>query len=375
MKGSSYRISELLEEKASAEQQRQKVLSATPRAALSPVKWPLSIPVAYGTPAMESLWNAWQFQSNLINFITYQRLSWQLRVRGDEQAVPMGPQPFSIGPIRTGTAPITPPQAMLLNEPSKLWNRNNVSRPNDEDPYLCVRCQKWFSTSHGLEVHMRRTHSGRKPFACDKCGKTFSHEVSLSQHRSTHVNEKAFECAQCGKVFKRSSTLSTHLMIHTDTRPYACPYCDKRFHQKSDMKKHTYIHTGEKPHKCKVCGKAFSQSSNLITHTRKHTGFKPFMCELCGRAFQRKVDFRRHVDAHHQPTASECQSYNSRCEAEESAAIGSFKCQQRQNEPTATSFFYQQQRNVKKEQSGASMLQPLDLSKFSPRTKAQTIVQ
>uniref|UniRef100_A0A096M1N2 Growth factor independent 1B transcriptional repressor n=1 Tax=Poecilia formosa TaxID=48698 RepID=A0A096M1N2_POEFO len=165
--------------------------------------------------------------------------------------------------------------------------------------YHCITCDKVFSTSHGLEVHVRRSHSGMRPFGCSICRKTFGHAVSLEQHMNVHSQEKSFDCKMCGKSFKRSSTLSTHLLIHSDTRPYPCQYCGKRFHQKSDMKKHTYIHTGEKPHKCQVCGKAFSQSSNLITHSRKHTGFKPFGCDVCSKGFQRKVDLRRHHESQH----------------------------------------------------------------------------
>ncbi|XP_028829807.1 zinc finger protein Gfi-1b [Denticeps clupeoides] len=165
--------------------------------------------------------------------------------------------------------------------------------------YHCITCDKVFSTPHGLEVHVRRSHSGTRPFGCAVCRKTFGHAVSLEQHMNVHSQERSFECKMCGKTFKRSSTLSTHLLIHSDTRPYPCQYCGKRFHQKSDMKKHTYIHTGEKPHKCQVCGKAFSQSSNLITHSRKHTGFKPFGCEICAKGFQRKVDLRRHHESQH----------------------------------------------------------------------------
>jgi growth factor independent 1 len=168
----------------------------------------------------------------------------------------------------------------------------------ENSAYECVKCNKGFATPHGLEVHVRRTHSGRRPYECQVCGKTFGHSVSLEQHISVHTNEKLFSCKQCDKTFKRSSTLSTHMLIHSDTRPFPCEYCGKRFHQKSDMKKHTYIHTGEKPHVCQECGKAFSQSSNLITHSRKHTGHKPFICTICSRAFYRKVDLRRHAFTH-----------------------------------------------------------------------------
>ncbi|XP_074654679.1 uncharacterized protein LOC141908493 [Tubulanus polymorphus] len=199
-------------------------------------------------------------------------------------------------PVSIPPSGMTPYETKMPPSPADLKSELEVSGTGN---YECVKCNKMFSTPHGLEVHVRRSHSGKRPFACDICNKTFGHAVSLSQHRAVHSQEKSFQCKQCGKTFKRSSTLSTHLLIHSDTRPYPCQYCGKRFHQKSDMKKHTYIHTGEKPHKCIQCGKAFSQSSNLITHSRKHTGFKPFACQQCGRAFQRKVDLRRHVETQH----------------------------------------------------------------------------
>ncbi|XP_041097944.1 zinc finger protein Gfi-1b-like [Polyodon spathula] len=167
-------------------------------------------------------------------------------------------------------------------------------------PYKCPVCSKVFSSSPGLETHLRRSHGSRVAFPLAGYGKAGGHSVSLLPERGVRceVKERSFGCTVCGKTFKRSSTLSTHLLIHSDTRPYPCQHCGKRFHQKSDMKKHTFIHTGEKPHKCQVCGKSFSQSSNLITHSRKHTGFKPFTCPTCSKGFQRKVDLRRHQEIH-----------------------------------------------------------------------------
>lgn len=125
------------------------------------------------------------------------------------------------------------------------YDENDGDQHTQLGTFECDKCDKKFSTSHGLEVHSRRAHTNQqRPYECDICHKHFGHLISLEHHRVTHQHERCFECNQCGKCFKRSSTLSTHLLIHSDTRPYPCQYCGKRFHQKSDMKKHTYIHTG-----------------------------------------------------------------------------------------------------------------------------------
>ena len=58
---------------------------------------------------------------------------------------------------------------------------------NSADAFSCIKCEKMFSTPHGLEVHARRSHNGKRPFACEICNKTFGHEISLSQHRSRNI--------------------------------------------------------------------------------------------------------------------------------------------------------------------------------------------
>ena len=153
-------------------------------------------------------------------------------------------EPNIDGKLYVPNVPATAPSDDTLSSSSE--KTETETGESNSGTYECIKCQKMFSTPHGLEVHVRRSHSGKRPYACDICNKTFGHAVSLSQHRAVHTQEKSFQCKQCGKCFKRSSTLSTHLLIHSDTRPYPCQYCGKRFHQKSDMKKHTYIHTGKK---------------------------------------------------------------------------------------------------------------------------------
>ncbi len=163
----------------------------------------------------------------------------------------MGSEPYDLS-VKDKTRDSLSPD--ILSSPSETASLKQETIADDMDElsehgnklgsYECASCKKLFSTPHGLEVHVRRSHNGDRPYACDICSKTFGHAVSLSQHRAVHNQEKSFTCKQCGKSFKRSSTLSTHLLIHSDTRPFPCQYCGKRFHQKSDMKKHTYIHTG-----------------------------------------------------------------------------------------------------------------------------------
>ncbi|CAG05643.1 unnamed protein product [Tetraodon nigroviridis] len=72
--------------------------------------------------------------------------------------------------------------------------------------YKCVKCTKVFSTPHGLEVHVRRSHSGTRPFACDVCGKTFGHAVSLEQHKAVHSQVTPRPPAWGKKKKKKSHT-------------------------------------------------------------------------------------------------------------------------------------------------------------------------
>lgn len=70
----------------------------------------------------------------------------------------------------------------------------NGSSGGSSADFSCVKCEKMFSTPHGLEVHARRSHNGKRPFACDVCNKTFGHEISLNQHRSVFCSRSV--CSQ-----------------------------------------------------------------------------------------------------------------------------------------------------------------------------------
>lgn len=90
------------------------------------------------------------------------------------------------------------------------------SRVYDEIPPLktavLLEKQKVFSTSHGLEVHVRRSHSGTRPFGCNVCRKTFGHAVSLEQHMNVHSQvatspHRRFCSTECGVISIRPTGL------------------------------------------------------------------------------------------------------------------------------------------------------------------------
>ena len=112
-----------------------------------------------------------------------------------------------------------------LSYTSSSGDEGSVTSSTDitQHKYACGSCSKRFCTTHGLEVHVRRSHTERqRPYSCIVCQTTFGHAVSLAQHRSVHTLERSFFCHECGKYFKHSSTLATHLLIHSNTRPYPC---------------------------------------------------------------------------------------------------------------------------------------------------------
>uniref|UniRef100_A0A3Q1GGG0 Zinc finger protein 648 n=1 Tax=Acanthochromis polyacanthus TaxID=80966 RepID=A0A3Q1GGG0_9TELE len=154
-----------------------------------------------------------------------------------------------------------------------------------ERPYHCPFCVKTYIWSSDYRKHIR-THTGEKPYICDTCGKDFIRSSDLRKHeRNMHTNDKPFPCTHCGKTFNKPLSLKRHERKHLGERPFSCPDCGKSFALASRMAEHQKIHTGVRPYICSVCAKCFTKSSNLTEHEAIHSGVRPHKCEECGVAF------------------------------------------------------------------------------------------
>lgn len=73
----------------------------------------------------------------------------------------------------------------LLNQPIKLDPSSHIKSSatspssNDADQkHFCHLCQKNFSSTSSLQIHMR-THTGERPFVCSVCQKAFTTKGNL----------------------------------------------------------------------------------------------------------------------------------------------------------------------------------------------------
>ncbi|KAM3958628.1 uncharacterized protein ACR2FA_007273 [Aphomia sociella] len=80
---------------------------------------------------------------------------------------------------------------------------------NLEKIYKCFACQKQFSLSYYLKLHVR-SHTDEKPYTCSVCGQSFITASKLGRHNKRIHLAIRYQCRICYRFFSRFEFLTKH---------------------------------------------------------------------------------------------------------------------------------------------------------------------
>merc|ERR1719354_407770 len=140
-------------------------------------------------------------------------------------------------------------------------------------------------------------HTGKKPYTCDTCGKTFRTNYEITVHKRLHTGKKPFQCSTCLKSFTTRNYLTKHQNIHTGEKPYYCEVCQVPFNTNSHLRHHNSSKRHIEMLEFTKTTNSTSNSKNLVDFSEANNT-KLFSCLVCDKRFRSKDMLNIHKFLH-----------------------------------------------------------------------------
>lgn len=194
------------------------------------------------------------------------------------------------------------------NRKTRAKRRNSPTEPNHltlPHRYTCKRCGKSFSHPISLKGHLDTYHTEyfdyttEGNYQCRLCEQRGRNKQAILKHiNQQHLHVTTLLCDMCGKNFMSEKGLKAHIGTHSEERNYMCQICPKAFKDATTLRVHVRSHRDERRFVCDECGKAFKKSYSLTEHKKLHRGLLPFRCNICLKRFVSQTVLNSHVRRH-----------------------------------------------------------------------------
>ena len=184
----------------------------------------------------------------------------------------------------------------VCGEAFRWWSHFNEHLNSHCDEILPDHesCQK--TTTHSLDlnghraVYSSKTRSSSAQKGEDEIGTKCNYNQQMKAQ--IHCEEKIHSCSICGKKFSSETDVTEHKRIHGS---FPCGSCNETFRYKLGLMLHGIVHNGDiNTQYCGKCGKQFNLNSDFDEHFKSHSDNVDFVCMFCSKLYWNKFDLMAH---------------------------------------------------------------------------------